>query len=157
MQSFKPSMFSFPKMTGKMGLFIYWGKYSFIHSCTHSLTHSFINSFTCLFIYLFIGTKPCEGKWDGTERCLGDSSDYSADPISVKEKKKEGNFGLWCSPKRVSARLRGRPWAKVTHQRKTVSHRIELILDPSGSLWEVWSLYKGDGEFRMHYPRPSIS
>lgn len=57
MQSFKPSIFSFPKMTGKMGLFIYWGKYSFIHSPTHSLTHSLIHSLVYLFIYL-LGTIP---------------------------------------------------------------------------------------------------
>lgn len=45
-----------------------------------------------------------EGRWDGSGKSLGDSSDHSADLIPVEEKEK---FSLQCSFKRVSTRVMG--------------------------------------------------
>lgn len=39
-----------------------------------------------------------------------------------------------------------------THERKQFLRELGLFHILAGNLWAVWSLYKGDGEFRMQYP-----
>lgn len=53
---------------------------------------------------IFIGKTAWEGKWDGSRKSLGESSDHNADLIAAKEKEKEV---LGCSA--ASARLTGAP------------------------------------------------
>lgn len=56
----------------------------------------------------------------------------------------------------LSARLMGRGGGvlelKSPFRGKWFLTELGLFHIPAGSLWEVWSLCKGDGEFRMHSP-----